>query len=250
MQTSHNSEMIGTVVGGCYQLEKILGKGGLGTTYCARDMRNDQQVAIKVVTFKAATAWKALELIERETKVLKNLQHPAIPTYLDAFEDCEGSRQTFYLVQELAPGCSLAQWIEQGWQPSQKESVAIAEQMLEILCYLQSLTPPVIHRDIKPENIIRNEHDEIYLVDFGSIQDTYRHTITGGSTIVGTFGYMAPEQCRGQATLATDLYGLGATLVFLLTGKCPSELPEKKFKIDFRTEVRKDIGLDRFTAQG
>jgi len=74
-------------------------------------------------------------------------------------------------------------------------------------------------------------------VDFGAVQDTYQNTVTGGSTVVGTYGYMAPEQFRGQAVLSTDLYGLGTTLLFLLTQQSPADLPQRKLKIDFRSHV-------------
>ena len=94
----------------------------------------------------------------------------------------------------------------------------------------------VIHRDLKPQNLIRNNDGKIYLVDFGSVQDTY-YTVTGGSTVVGTYGYMAPEQFRGQAYLSTDLYGLGTTLLYLLTGTDPAVLPQQKLKIDFHDFV-------------
>ncbi|MEQ9485551.1 serine/threonine protein kinase [Coleofasciculus sp. F4-SAH-05] len=77
-----------------------------------------------------------------------------------------------------------------------------------------------------------------FQVDFGAVSDTYHHTVTGGSTIVGTFGYMAPEQYRGQAVLSTDLYGLGATLLFLLTGKSPADFPQHQLKIQFRPHVQ------------
>jgi hypothetical protein len=76
------------------------------------------------------------------------------------------------------------------------------------------------------------------LVDFGAVQDVYHNTLTGGNTVVGTYGYMAPEQFRGQAVLATDLYALGATLIFLLTLKAPTDLPHRQLKIDFRPHVR------------
>jgi hypothetical protein len=114
----------------------------------------------------------------------------------------------------------------------------IATQLLEILVYLQQLTPPVIHRDIKPQNIIRYDNGRVFLVDFGAVQDVYHNTLTGGSTVVGTYGYMAPEQFRGRAVLATDLYALGATLISLLTQKSPTDLPHRKLKIDFRPHVK------------
>jgi hypothetical protein len=117
---------------------------------------------------------------------------------------------------------------------SEADVRAIAVELLQILQYLQGLHPPIIHRDIKPQNIIRGEDGRICLVDFGAVQTVYRETIAFGSTVVGTYGYMAPEQFRGQAYPATDLYGLGATLLYLLTHKNPGDLPEQRLKIDVR----------------
>jgi eukaryotic-like serine/threonine-protein kinase len=226
-----------------YHLAEVLGQGGIGTTYRARDGETDRWVAIKVVSLRQMKGWKTLDLLEREIKVLQALDHPAIPDYFDSFEVDRADTRVFYLVQELATGQSLAQWVAEGWRPDQGEVQDIAEQLLDILSYLQTLTPPVIHRDIKPHNIIRDRSGQLYLVDFGAVQDTVRHTITGGSTVVGTLGYMAPEQFRGQATLTTDLYGLGTTLIFLLTGIDPIALPEKNMRLDFRRccKVRPDF---------
>jgi eukaryotic-like serine/threonine-protein kinase len=226
-----------------YHLAEVLGQGGIGTTYRARDGESDRWVAIKVVSLRQMKGWKTLDLLEREIKVLQALDHPAIPHYFDSFEVDRADNRVFYLVQELAPGQSLAQWVAEGWRPDEDEVKDIAEQLLDILSYLQTLTPPVIHRDIKPHNIIRDRSGKVYLVDFGAVQDTVRHTITGGSTVVGTLGYMAPEQFRGQATLTTDLYGLGTTLIFLLTGIDPIALPEKNLRLDFRRccKVRPDF---------
>ncbi len=142
----------------------------------------------------------------------------------------------YAIVQTLAEGQSLFDAVASGWKPTIDEAKDIAAQILEILIYLHALNPPVIHRDIKPQNIIINDDGEIYLVDFGAVQDTY-YTVTGGSTVVGTYGYMAPEQFRGQAYLSTDLYGLGTTLLYLLTGTDPAVLPQKKLKIDFGDSI-------------
>lgn len=79
------------------------------------------------------------------------------------------------------------------------------------MIYLQQLEPPIIHRDIKPNNIIRDRDGKVFLVDFGAVRDTYYTTSMHGSTVVGTFGYMAPEEFRSKALPARDLYGLGAT---------------------------------------
>jgi eukaryotic-like serine/threonine-protein kinase len=226
-----------------YQIIDILGQGGVRITYRARDIETERIVAIKALSLKRAKGWKAIELFDREAKILSQLDHPAIPRYIDSFQidseiDAVDSRSTpfrdrqYYIVQTLAEGESLFDLVAAGWKPIIEEVKDIAVQVLNILTYLHDLHPPVIHRDIKPQNLIRNAEGKIYLVDFGSVQDTF-YTITGGSTVVGTYGYMAPEQFRGQAYLSTDLYGLGTTLLYLLTGTDPAVLPQRKLKIDF-----------------
>jgi eukaryotic-like serine/threonine-protein kinase len=225
-----------------YQIIAILGQGGVGITYRARDIETERIVAIKALSLKRAKDWKAIELFDREAKILSQLDHPAIPAYIDHFQvDTEIDRQ-YYIVQTLAEGQSLFDKVDSGWKPTIEEVKDIAAQVLEILTYLHALHPPVIHRDIKPQNIIINTDCKISLVDFGSVQDTY-YTVTGGSTVVGTYGYMAPEQFRGQAYLSTDLYGLGTTLLYLLTGNDPAVLPQKKLKIDFRGFVSLPSGF-------
>jgi eukaryotic-like serine/threonine-protein kinase len=221
-----------------YQLLEVLGQGGLGITYRAHDVVQNQFVAVKVVSLRQMKDWKILELLNREAQVLQSIDHPAIPRYIDSFEIDTSDNRAFYLVQAIAPGQPLSQWITQGWRPNEDEVQRIAVQLLEILIYLQSLNPAIIHRDLKPQNIIRDRNGKLFLVDFGAVQDTFRHTVTGGSTVVGTFGYMAPEQFRGQATLSTDLYALGATLVFLLTGIDPAELSEDHLNINFRQHIQ------------
>lgn len=220
-----------------YEILDVLGQGGSGITYRAKDQLTDQQVALKVLTLRQADNWKKIELFEREAQILSQLEHPAIPHYLDYFQvDLPEDRQ-FYLAQKLAEGTSLADLVHDGWRASEDEAKQIAEQVLEILTYLHSLPSPVIHRDIKPRNLIRQDNHQIVLVDFGAVQVSEHGSETYGSTVVGTYGYMAPEQFRGKATQATDLYGLAGTLLFLLTGRPPTALPEHHFKIDFRDEI-------------
>jgi eukaryotic-like serine/threonine-protein kinase len=220
-----------------YQIIDILGQGGVGITYRARDLSNNEIVAVKALSLRKAKDWKAIELFEREAKVLAELNYPAIPKYIDYFQVDTDQDQQFYIVQSIAPGDSLANLVEKGWNPTVDEVKNIASQILEILIYLHTLIPAVIHRDIKPQNLIRSSDGQISLVDFGAVQDTYHHTVTGGSTVVGTYGYMAPEQFRGQAYFSTDLYGLGATILYLLTRKDPGTLPQRNLKIDFWTYV-------------
>lgn len=229
------------IVSDRYRIVAPIGQGSTGTTYEAEDLNTYQRVALKVMSFRGMRDWKQLELFEREAEVLSYLEHPGIPKYLDYFQiDSEGDR-IFYIVQALAPGQSLARLIEAGWRPTQDEVKRLARNVLNILIYLHRLTPPIIHRDIKPQNIIRAQDGQIYLVDFGAVQSIFRNTTAHGSTIVGTYGYMAPEQFRGQAYWGTDLYGLGATLLFLLTHRHPGDLPQQRLKVAFRKYLKHQI---------
>ncbi|MEG4228889.1 serine/threonine-protein kinase [Microcoleus sp. N9_B2] len=234
METLEQSEKI---IAERYRIIGKLGQGGVGITYAAVDLNSNQKVALKALSLRLTTEWKKIELFEREAKTLSGLNHPGIPRYIDYFQVDTSQDRCFYIAQQLAPVKSLAQWIENGWKPNEAQVRHIAYQLLEILAYLQSLLPPAIHRDIKPQNIILQKNGRVFLVDFGAVQNTYHHTVTGGSTVVGTYGYMAPEQFRGKAVLSTDLYGLGTTLLFLLTQKFPSDLPREKLKVKFREIV-------------
>ncbi|MBE9040957.1 serine/threonine protein kinase [Oscillatoriales cyanobacterium LEGE 11467] len=220
-----------------YRIVTLLGQGSMGTTYEAEDLTNYQRVALKVVSLQHMEEWKVLELFEREARVLAHLEHPGIPKFIDCFWEDTPEDRRFYLIRELASGDSLAAWVEKGWHPQESQVREVARQVLEILDYLHSLTPPVVHRDIKPENIIRHADGRVFLVDFGAVQDVYRNTLTRGGTFVGTLGYMPPEQFFGQVGAASDLYSLGAMLLFLLTGESPADLPQRRMKLKFRDRI-------------
>ncbi|WP_287520745.1 serine/threonine-protein kinase, partial [Okeania sp. SIO2C2] len=172
---------------------------------------------MKAVSFQQAKDWKILELFEREAKVIANLYHPQIPKYLNYFYIDTEQDRCFYLIRELVWGNSLATCVEKGWHPTEIQVKNMAIQILKILSYLHQLNPPIIHRDIKPENIILQPDGQVFLVDFGAVKDIYRQTISFSGTFVGTIGYMPPEQLQGKAYCASDLYSLGATLLYLLT---------------------------------
>ena len=227
----------GEIINQRYEITHILGKGGVGITYSAVDLETNSTVAVKAVSLRQLDDWKQVELFEREASVLAKLDHPNIPKYLNCFDVETEKDKVFYIVQQQAPGKSLFQLVEGGWRTTEAEVKQIAEQVLSILIYLHSQTPPVIHRDIKPHNLIRSDDGKIFLVDFGAVQNTYYDTLTQGSTVVGTYGYMAPEQFRGKAEPATDLYSFGATILYLLTHRSPSELPQDSLKFDFRSQV-------------
>lgn len=225
---------VGTVLNDRYELDAPLGQGGTGTTYRAHDRQSQQTVAIKILMLSGTTDWKVLDLFEREARVLATLQHPGIPRYHDYFQVETPTDCYFCLVRDLVEGQPLDQLVAQGRRFQEQEVGAIATQVLEILVYLQSLYPPVVHRDIKPQNLIRQADGQLQLIDFGSVQAIARETFLGSNTFVGTLGYMPPEQLQGQSTPQSDLYALGATLVFLLTGRSPDQLQRQRLRIDFR----------------
>ena len=241
---NNNINQINSILLGRYRLIKLLGEGGTGKTYEAENKINSEKVAIKIVSLKQAKDWKALELFEREAEILSSLKHPNIPKYIEYFHIDTDEDLYFYLVRELIEGDSLFDLVQAGWQIDEENIKQIAIEILKITKYLHEQTPPIIHRDIKPQNIIRNKDAELFLVDFGSVQEVYRETIAKNSTFVGTLGYMPPEQLRGQVDFSSDLYSVGATLLFLLAKQSPDHLPQQRMKINFRslTNVSNKLG--------
>jgi hypothetical protein len=211
---------------GRYVIWKRLGLGAQAETLEAVDRRDGRAVAIKRFSVGHARSWKDVELAEREARVLASLSHPALPAYIDHFEE-QGS---LYLVMERVEGESLASLGKSGRRLGLDELRDLMTTLAGVLDYLHQRVPPVIHRDIKPGNLIRRPDGTFCLVDFGSVRDGLRPE--GGSTVVGTFGYMAPEQFQGRAMPATDVYAVGATIISLLTGKSPDELPHQGLSID------------------
>jgi len=224
---------------GRYRILQPLGTGGSGTTYKAR-APDGSMVAIKAISLRGMRGWKSLELYEREVQILRSLSHPAIPEYIVHFEVDTPEDTTFYLVQRLAEGETLAALVRGGWRATDDQAYSIALQLAEVLVYLSSLNPPVVHRDLKPENIVVQLSPEgrptVSLVDFGAVVDPYK-TATFQTTVVGTFGYMAPEHYRGRASPLSDQYALGAVLLFLASGLNPSDLPYSRMKISYQDLV-------------
>ncbi len=222
-----------------YALEAVIGRGSVGTTYVARNVDNDERVAIKELRLSAAESPKLLELFGREARVLRELDHPGIPRYVDDFVSGEGKARALYICQEYIDGESLAEEMtEHRYNPG--EVLSICGEILPTLAYLHNLSPPVIHRDVKPGNVMRRSDGSLVLVDFGSVRDVLKEGDFGGSTVAGTFGYMAPEQFAGEAYPATDLYGLGALAVALLTRQEPHTMLEPTGKI--RWEPHANVG--------
>ena len=220
------------VVAGRYELLRPLGQGSFGHTYLARDRTSGRDVAIKVLDARGIPDWKAYELFEREAQVLRSLRHQGVPEVHDLTRDGWRGGSAAFLVMEYIEGTSLQQVIEEQRQLPGADVLHVFDELLAILEYLHSRFPPVLHRDIKPANILVRDSGLPALVDFGSVRQLLMAADEGGSTVVGTYGYMPYEQYMGQANASSDLYALAATFLHLTTGHPPREFMNAEGRIE------------------
>ncbi|MGK7923424.1 MAG: serine/threonine protein kinase [Trichodesmium sp.] len=235
-----------------YQLQKQLGRTVASRqTWLAFDTKSQEQVTIKLLAYSPEILGQELNLFEAESQILQALNHPHIPKYRDYFslaEIANYSLPLFALVQDYIPGFSLQELLDREKRFTEEDVYQIAKQVLEFLIYLHELEPQVLHRDIKPSNLIMGADQEIYLVDFGAFQSQGNgQGIT--FTVIGTSGYAPLEQFWGRAVPASDLYALGATLIHLLTGISPADLPQKNYRIQFTDKVDISSNLAKWINQ-
>ncbi|MGA7933942.1 MAG: protein kinase [Kovacikia sp.] len=220
-----------------YRVVKELGRNHLGgrVTYLATHVKTQRSVVIKEFQFaRSGSTWTDYDAHDREIQTLRGLDHPGIPRYLDSFQTPDG----FCMVQEYKHATSLAEI--RSFSPDEIKQIAVAT--LEILAYLQNRIPPVIHRDVKPENILVDDQINVYLVDFGFAR-VGDGQLGISSVVKGTLGFMPPEQLfNRQLTEASDLYGLGITLICLLTNTKSTNvgnLIDITYRVNFRSLVPK-----------
>ncbi len=212
---------------GRFKVLSQLAAGGLSAIYLA-EMPDKRLVVLKEavvpVTADDTAKEKAKEMFEREARLLLRLEHPRIARVSDHF--VEGGRD--YLVLEYIRGQSLRQLVAMNGPQSPEQVLHWALEIAKILKYLHDQSPPIIHRDISPDNLVLREDGKLFLIDFGAANE-FVGTATG--TLIGKQCYIAPEQFRGKAGPASDIYGLGGTLYFLLTGDEPEPLSESHPKV-------------------
>jgi hypothetical protein len=211
---------------GRYTVQRVLGEGAQGVTVEATDSQTGRLVAIKRFDVRGAPSWKDVELAERETRVLATLDHPLVPRYIEHFEG-DGA---LYLVMEKVEGETLEALRKREGALSETEVRRFLACADRALSYLHGRAAPVVHRDVKPRNIVRRPDGSYVFVDFGAVSELLLRR--EGSTIVGTAGYMAPEQFQGRALPTTDVYAVGATALAALTAMEPENLPHKGLRID------------------
>lgn len=230
-----------SVIDGRYRLERLLGEGQYTTTHLATDLKKERSCVVKSLSLHTLDKLKSWELFERETKILANLHHPRIPDFYDYIGPNESSDHRMHLIQEYVEGRNLAQILENGRFFAEEDVRDLCLQVVEILEYLHGFSPAIIHRDIKPSNIVLTENGEVWLIDFGAIRErviTAERIHRESPTIVGTYGYMPFEQFEGRAAPASDIYSLGATLIFLLSRRDPADLERDGMTLNFRPFVQ------------
>jgi serine/threonine protein kinase len=212
---------------GRYEVLGKVGTGGFGAVYKARDrQRKNRLVAIKSIELDALSASQAIEATDtynRELSLLSRLDHPHLPSLHEHFADATH----WYLVMDFIDGEPLDEYLRQLEEPCLplEEVIDVGLQLCDVLQYLHQLEPPIIFRDVKPANIMRTPGGRLYLIDFG-IARRFQPGRTRDTAPLGSPGFAAPEQYgRAQSTIRTDIYGLGATLYFLLTGHDPATTP-------------------------
>jgi serine/threonine protein kinase len=212
----------GTILSNRYAIQEVIGLGGMGSVYLAKDLHfptAEKKVAVKEMINSAPDPLVRQTIIrnfEREANILVTLSHPSIPQIFDYFTH----EQRSYLVLEYIHGKDLEEYLQdsKGFI-DESQVVAWAIELCDVLQYLHTYQPdPIIFRDMKPSNVMIDNQKHIFLIDFG-IAKTFRAGQKG--TMIGTEGYSPPEQYRGEATPLADIYSMGATLHHLLTKHDP-----------------------------
>lgn len=217
---------VGRVIDGRYELEEVLGEGGMGAVFAARHVKLRRRVALKVIHREHAGNEEIVQRFEREVAVTAKLEHANIVNALDSGTMADGG---VYLVMELIRGPSLSESMKSEGSFEWRRAAEIGAQIADALRAAHRVG--IVHRDLKPDNVVlvRDDDDRetIKLLDFGIAHisadaelSSPAEPLTRVGTVLGTVGYMAPEQCLGQPVDArTDLYTLGILLWEMIAGR-------------------------------
>ena len=209
---------IGTVIDGKYEILKLIGKGGMSYVYLAMDNRLNKQWAVKEIrkTGSGRNEEIVVNSLLAEANLMKRLDHPALPRIVDIIDN----GQTIYIVMDYIEGESLDKILERCGPQDEASVIGWAKQLCDALGYLHGQKPPIIYRDMKPGNIMLRPEGNIKIIDFGIARE-YKEKNLQDTTVLGTKGYAPPEQYSGQTDARSDIYALGMTMHYLLTGVDP-----------------------------
>lgn len=206
------------VIDGKYEILKQIGKGGMSTVYLAMDQRLNKQWAVKEIRKCAGKRGAAaVKSLLAEANLMKRLDHPALPRIVDIIED----KQKIFIIMDYIEGESLDKILKKYGAQPQELVIDWAKQLCDVLIYLHSRRPPVIYRDMKPANIMLKPEGNLKVIDFGTARE-YKGENSVDTMVLGTPGYAPPEQHGSRQTdERSDIYALGMTMHYLLTGKEP-----------------------------
>lgn len=228
-----------------YRLTRVLAKRPQGATWLGEDAAG-RPVVVKELRFADAESAAQVEAFEREAVLLAKLSDPRIPRLLEAFRVGEGKSLRFFLIQEYFEGRPLSALLERRGPLPEALAVDVVRQVLQVLAPLHRRPAPILHRDLKPANILRSAGGRVAVVDFGGAREIEGPTRDG--TLIGTVGYVPPEQLAGRASATADVYALGVTAIHILTGVHPRDvlqpdatlaLPRAKVSPRFAAWLRK-----------
>lgn len=206
----------GAMIGGRYELGRILGSGGMAQVFLAYDRTLDREVAVKVLSERYASDPSFVERFRREASAAAGLNHPNIVSVFDRGE----TNGSYYIVMELLRGPDLKQVIRSRGPLPAVESIDYALQILAALGAAHRRD--VIHRDVKPQNVMVADDGHLKVTDFGIARAGDESGMTEAGSVIGTAQYLSPEQARGEdVTAASDCYSMGIVLYEMLTGRVP-----------------------------
>lgn len=207
---------VGTILGNRYQIDEVIGRGGMSTVYRAHDLTLERWVAIKIMHREVARDSDQLERFRREAKSIAKLSSPYVVGVIDADEQ----DQTPYIVLEYVDGQTLKQRVRDFKRLDIAEAVAFAIEIARGLAAAHARD--IVHRDVKPQNVLLDEDGAARLTDFGIARQLNDESLTADGRVLGTTDYVSPEQALGHdVTPQSDLYSLGVVLFEMLTGEVP-----------------------------
>jgi beta-lactam-binding protein with PASTA domain/tRNA A-37 threonylcarbamoyl transferase component Bud32 len=210
------------LLGGRYELDGIVGRGGMAEVYRARDIRLDRIVAVKTLREDLARDQTFQARFRREAQSAASLNHPSIVAVYDTGEDNTGGTHVPYIVMEYVDGRTLRELLREDRRLLPERALEITDGVLRALDY--SHRNGIVHRDIKPGNVMLTRDGKVKVMDFGiarAVSDA-QATMTQTAQVIGTAQYLSPEQARGERVDArSDLYSTGCLLYELLTGRPP-----------------------------